>query len=147
MLSPLCCLPWSDDDGILILVLILIVLVFLFPPVPARGLPRLVCLFFAHCWLSAISESISIVLPLRAGTVEDAGLYKWKEVEFGGSGPPRNSTITARRTVDMRSAGWYVDAMSESAAERHSRYCMLFAREVGSFMNARAATRAVAAVP
>jgi hypothetical protein len=85
-------------------VLILIVLVFLlFPPVPARGLPRLVCRFLAHCWL--LSASMSIVLPLRAGTVEDAGLYRLKCVELGGSGPPRNSTITARRTVDMRSAG------------------------------------------
>jgi hypothetical protein len=53
-----------------------------------------------------MSVSISIVLPLRAGTVEDAGLYKLNEVELGGSGPPRNSTITARRTFDMRSAGW-----------------------------------------
>jgi hypothetical protein len=37
--------------------------------------------------------------------------------------------------------------MSERAAERHSRYCMLLAREVGSLMKASAATRAVAAVP
>jgi hypothetical protein len=84
----------------------LIVRVFLFPPVPALGLPRLVCLFLAHCWLSFMSASMSIVLPLRAGTVEDAGLYKLNEVALGGSGPPRNSTITARRTVDIRSAGW-----------------------------------------
>lgn len=88
----------------LIVVLILIVLVFLFPPVPALGLPLLVCLFLAHCWLSFMSASISIVLPLRAGTVEDAGLYKLNE-ELGGSGPPRSSTITARSTVDIRSAG------------------------------------------
>lgn len=37
--------------------------------------------------------------------------------------------------------------MSDSAAERHSRYCMLLFRSVESLMNARAATRAVAAVP
>jgi hypothetical protein len=37
--------------------------------------------------------------------------------------------------------------MSDRAAVRHSRYCMLLAREVGSLINARAATRAVAAVP
>ena len=94
MLSPCC-------SGTLIVVLELIVLVFL---LPGPGLPRLVCRFFAHC-PSGISLSMSTVLLLRAGTTADLGLYRLKDVEDGGSGLPRNSTITARRTVDMRSAG------------------------------------------
>jgi len=89
------------SSGTLIVVPELIVLVFL---LPGPDLPRLVCRFFAHC-PSGISLSMSIVLLRRAGTTADLDLYRLNDVEDGGSGPPRSSIITARSTVDMRSAG------------------------------------------
>jgi hypothetical protein len=110
---------------------------FLLPLVFVRG--REVCRL-----LNIGMSCGSFVLPRRAGTSEDLDLYS-RNVESGG--PPRSSTSTARSTTDMRSAGWYVWAISCRAADRHSRYCILLLRSVGSLRKAKAATRAVAAVP
>lgn len=58
-----------------------------------------------------------------------------------------SSCMTAWRMEDMDAAGWKVDDMSWRAEARHSRYCILLFRSETFLMNARAATRAVAAVP
>jgi hypothetical protein len=91
------------DDGLMLrsmfgrLVLVLIDRDFFELPVPARG--RDVCRFLY------IGMSLgSFVLPRRAGTRDDLGLYSRKLLMLS-AGPPRSSTMTARRTVDMRSAG------------------------------------------